>query len=171
MIKHITLSFGRYAMVHTARWYSPDEVFELFDPEMYLDPPGKQCFWRCQIRDLMSELRLSVLTINLTHVPKEHVAFVTRALLSNFGRIDNVRFLSDANVVNMNDAHIEELQQDWSWAQLCHDVFESSHGLLLHNRAFGKDRKAASIDQLDQDMSQSHNRAFFEQTWSIGDRM
>ena len=169
LIKQVTLAFGRYALVHTARWFAPDPVFKLFDPKMALSPPAMQSFWRCQVRDLVATLHLSALTVDVRHVPREDIPFVVSALLLCFGDVDSTRFTHGAHVLQVDDPRLEGLQGSKSWAGLCRDAFDRYRNVQCHDQAFSDKRKACTMEDLNTEMDKDKN--FFGQTWTFGSKM
>lgn len=162
LIKQITLSFGTWALVHSIRWFAPDEIFSLFDPPMSLKPPAMQYFWRCQIRDLARELHLSVLTIDIHKIPENDVPIIARILPLCFGNVGRVRFVSAGDAINPDDERLKGLRQEKSWEDLCKDAFVRYRNMQYHDQCFSTTRKAASVEALEREMAE--NRAFFGRT-------
>lgn len=158
-IRQITLAYGIYALVHCVRWFAPDEILELFEPEMRLNPPGMQFFWRCQLRDLTHEIRLAILTIDTQDIPIEDVPFVVRTLRQSFGHIQYVHLTRYGIALESNDEVLQILKrtQGWTWGQLCQDAFTRYRDDMWHSVAFSAKRKTSSIEDLDRDMGVARN--------------
>ena len=89
-IRTMTLNFGLYSLLHCLRWLAPDPVFDLFNPPLF---STLQFFWRVQIQELLKEVKLDMLTLVVSEVPRDDIAFVTRLIVQSFGSVKWLRLV------------------------------------------------------------------------------
>jgi hypothetical protein len=125
-IRRLTFHFGKTALLHCVRWLAPDPVFTLLEPPVATHPHALQYFWRCQIRDLASELDLSVLTLDLTDVPSDDVEMMVKILKNAFKRVERLRFVRQVQDRNAKGSSavvdvVDFGDQKWNntWRELC----------------------------------------------------
>lgn len=117
----MTFNFGQYALLHVLRWFSPDAVFELFDPPTY---GGLQYLWRLQLQDLLKEVHLNQLTLVLDNMPAGDMRPVVMMILSCLGNVETLRFdvpglgsSSDKRITRTFTRHYL-CKKGWSWAKV-----------------------------------------------------
>ncbi|KAF2654334.1 hypothetical protein K491DRAFT_717264 [Lophiostoma macrostomum CBS 122681] len=160
-VKKITLAFGAFALLHCMRWFVPDEIFEAIGPQLGLKPLGMQYFWRCQIRDFIRELRLKMLNIDLTYVPKEDLPIIVRALRTCFADVEAIGFIYDGFAVAKGDPQLRLLSEEKSWGELCKDAFLRYQNAAHHSNMFRTEVRDMSIENFEAQLAP--NKVFFEQ--------
>jgi len=93
-IRKMTLNFGLYSLLHCLRWLAPDPVFDLFNPPLY---SALQLYWRLEIQQLLKEVKLDMLTLVVSEVPRDDIAFVTRLIVESFGHVKWLRLVLPEN--------------------------------------------------------------------------
>jgi hypothetical protein len=141
-LKHITFAFsfrtGQNALVHFLRWLAPTPIINLFEPPVPTTPPALALFWRCQIQDLARELRLAVLTLDISDIPAEDLPMIARILKKAFVGVERVRFTKSGKPMDLSDATLNTLREKRTWRQECRGLFErqkNDPGLFSHHRA------------------------------------
>jgi hypothetical protein len=127
-LRHITFSFaineGKNVLVHFLRWLAPQPIIDLFDPPVPTTPPALCLFWRCQIKDLVKELRLAVLTVDISEISGDDLPMIVRILKNAFGGVECFRFKNNGKAMDSSDAKLNTLREERTWRQECREFFE-----------------------------------------------
>lgn len=94
-LQHLTFHFGKASLLHCIRWLAPDPIYELFKPPVATTPTSLTYYWRCQLQDLMRELKLLTLTIDTTNVPAADVPMLVRILTTAIGSVEHVWVINE----------------------------------------------------------------------------
>jgi hypothetical protein len=166
-IRRLTFHFGKTALLHCVRWLAPDPVFTLLEPPVATYPPSLQYFWRCQIRDLASELDLRILTLDLTDVRSDDVEMVVRILKRVFKRVERLCFVQQVfdkdGKSSFVPLDIEKEKWDKTWRELCMGYLERHR----HLRSFYYKKNLEMEGEGGMDMRMDEDTAFFDrESWS-----
>jgi len=128
-LRRLTFHFGKLALLHCIRWLAPDHVFELFEPPVVTNPRSLQYFWRCQIQDLSREVTLLTLTLDVSSIPVQDLAMVTRIMRESFGGVERIRFVETdksgkVTVLERNDLRLAAVGEGRTWRELSRAFFE-----------------------------------------------
>ncbi|KAF2501183.1 hypothetical protein BU16DRAFT_500102 [Lophium mytilinum] len=147
-LRKLSVSFGRYSMIHVARFYTPNQVFELFEPPML----PLQHFWRLTLQDCMRELNLAVLTIKVDRMIKRDVSAVAKGLATSFGSVGQVRFENEGRPIEA-ESYRAGKKFEKTWYQHTQDIFERYCKGRESEHIFGKDQLKGTLEDLEKKMN------------------
>jgi hypothetical protein len=163
-LKRITFRFnfhGSNALVHFLRWLAPEPIIDLFDPPVPTTPPALCLFWRCQIKDLVKELRLAVLTIDINGIPGDDLPMIVRILRAAFGDVECFRFKNKGQIVEKSEARLNKLREARTWRQECRGWFERRKNDRHSWPGMSSANTKMSVQDLEREMDR--NGEFFDQ--------
>jgi hypothetical protein len=123
-IRRLSFHFGKLALLHCIRWLAPDAVFALFEPPVATNPRALQYFWRCQIQDLVKELRLFTLTVDIEQIPREDMPMIAAILKAAFGSVERILFVRTGadgvtRRVERDDEALRGCVREKRWREMC----------------------------------------------------
>ncbi|KAF2814762.1 uncharacterized protein BDZ99DRAFT_494675 [Mytilinidion resinicola] len=147
-LRKLSFSFGRYALIHVLRFFTPNQVFELFNP--LLTP--QQHFWRVLLQDSMRELNLAVLTIKVDHIIKRDVSAIEKSLVTSFGSVGRVKFEKMGMQIEAASYRGGKEFEKKTWYQHTQDIFERYCQGRESDKIFGKAQLKGTIEDLETKM-------------------
>lgn len=165
-LQNLTFRFGKTALLHCVRWLAPDPVWGLFEPPCATSPPTLTYFWRCQLQDLVNELKLSTLTIDIRDVPLADVPMLVRILKSAVCSTQHIRIIDSLSSEQEPRVCNQALHrrfpdfQEATWRELSLEYHANYKHRRWHMRSKLTQRGADVRALMDECMDQ--NRAFFD---------
>jgi hypothetical protein len=148
--------------LHCIRWLAHDRIFALFEPPVATNPRSLQYFWRCQIQELIKDLRLFTLTINIKQIPVTDMPMIVAILKSVFGSIERILFVETASdgtsdIVDVKDERLSGLMRNTTWRELCLNYYQSHRA---HSYFFKFELMKGQEDDVESVMSE--DKKFFD---------